>query len=204
MIRFDADNWLADAKIATLTTSNEQVPSLVEELTGERVRGSWWSHPKARLIYNTYRRIAEYPHVLTVKLVEGKVTFVHTDLWVPLLSAVLDLEWQQRTKSKLRPLSQELLHVVEDTGTLLVTPSCVPALGVEPRALRSARHALERRCLVISGDRHTAAGSHAACLESWGHFHRTRAIGVEASATRDDALRAIHTYAGTSRLTIDG
>ena len=204
MPRFDADGWLAEAKIATLTTSNDQVPSLVEALTGERVRGSWWSHPEAHLIYNTYRRIADCEHVLTMKLVEGKVTFVHMDVWPALLSAVLDAEWQQRVRSKLKPLSRELLSVVEEKGILLLTPSSVPTLGVEYRTLRNAKQVLERRCLVISGDTHTAAGAHAPHLESWGHFHRSRAVEVEPSAARPDALRTIHAYTGISRLTIDG
>ncbi len=204
MPRFDADGWLAEAKIATLTTSNDQVPSLVEALTGERVRGSWWSHPEAHLIYNTYRRIAECEHVLTMKLVEGKVTFVRMDVWPALLSAVLDAEWQQRVRSKLKPLSRELLSVVEEKGILLLTPSSVPTLGVEYRTLRNAKQVLERRCLVISGDTHTAAGAHAPHLESWGHFHRSRAVEIEPLAARDDALRAMHAYTGDSRLTIDG
>ena len=202
--RFDADRWLAEAKIATLTTSNDQVPSLVEELTGEGIRGSWWSHPKAHLIYNTYRRIAECPYVLTVKLVEGKVTFVHMDIWASLLSAVLDEEWQQRARSKLTPLGRELLRLVEETGILLLTPTSVPTPGVEYRTLRNARQALERRCLVISGDTHTATGSHAPHLESWGHFRGFRAARVEPSAARVDALRSIHAYTANARLTIDG
>ena len=204
MPRFDADGWLAEAKIATLTTSNDQVPSLVEELTGKRVRGSWWGHPKAHLIYHTYCRIAECDHVLTVKLVEGKVTFVHMDVWAALLSAVVDAQWQQRVRSRLQPLSRELLSLVEERGILLLTPSSVPTLGVEYRMLRKAKQVLERRCLVISGDTHTAAGAHAPHLESWGHFHRSRAVEIEPWAARLDALRAIHAYTGNSRLTIDG
>ena len=204
MPRFDADGWLAEAKIATLTTSNDQVPSLVEELTGQRVRGSWWSHPKAHLIYNTYRRIAECDHVLTVKLVEGKVTFVHMDVWAALLSAVMDAQWQQRVRSRLQSLSRELLSLVEERGILLLTPSSLPTLGVEYRMLRNAKQVLERRCLVISDDTHTAAGAHAPHLESWGHIHRSRAVEIEPSVARLDALRAIHAYTGNSRLTIDG
>ncbi len=138
MPRFDADGWLAEAKIATLTSSNDQVPSLVEELTGQRVRGPWWSHPKAHLIYNTYRRIVECEHVLTVKLVEGKVTFVDMDVWAALLSAVVDAQWQQRVRSRLQSLSRELLSLVEERGILLLTPSSVPTLGVEYRMLRNA------------------------------------------------------------------
>ena len=134
MPRFDVEGWLAEAKIATLTTSNDQVPSLVEELTGERVRGSWWSHPKAHLIYNTYRRIAECEHVLTLKLVEGKVTFVHMDVWAALFSAVMDAQWRQRVTLRLHPLSRELLSLVEERGILLLTPSSVPTLGVEYRS----------------------------------------------------------------------
>ena len=136
MPRFDVEGWLAEAKIATLTTSNDQVPSLVEELTGERVRGSWWSHPKAHLISNTYRRIAECKHVLTLKLVEGKVTFVHMDVWAALLSAVMDAQWRQRVTLRLQPLSRELLSLVEERGILLLTPSS-PTSATRPRNTRN-------------------------------------------------------------------
>lgn len=203
MPRFDLDIWIAVAKVATLTPSNDQVPSLVEALTGERVRGSWWSHPKAHLIYNIYKQIVETEHILTVKLVEGKVSFVHEDLWAAMLSAVMDLEWQQAVRTKLTRSGLELLTEVEKRGTLLLKPSSVPALDADYRPLRKAKNELERRCLVISGDRQTDSGVHAPHLESWPHFQLSHPDESASTTARRDAPRTIRLHTGNSRLTID-
>lgn len=203
MSHFDLDCWITAAKVATLTPTNDQVPSLVEELTGERVRGSWWSHPRAHLIYDTYQQMVAADFVLTVKLIERKVTFVHQDLWAPILAAVMDHEWRQAARARLTPLALKLLNDVEGRGTLLLTPSNTLALNADSRSLRKAKNELERGCLVISGDRHTNSGTHAPYLESWSHFQLSHADRSAPRTARHDALRTIRLHTGTARLAID-
>jgi hypothetical protein len=61
------------------------VPTLVDVIAGERVRGSWWPHPKARDIFRVLSAIADSPAVVRCRLVDGKVTFVHQRLWPALV-----------------------------------------------------------------------------------------------------------------------
>jgi hypothetical protein len=53
------------------------VPSLVEVIAGEPVRGSWWSHPKSHEIFAVTRAMRASDDVLVCRLIKGKITFVH-------------------------------------------------------------------------------------------------------------------------------
>ena len=68
-----------------LEAARGPVPSVVEEITGEAVRGNWWSHPRSQEIFSVTRAIRENGDVLVCRLVEGKVTFVHRRLWPALV-----------------------------------------------------------------------------------------------------------------------
>jgi hypothetical protein len=57
------------------------VPSLAEAIVGERIRGSWWGHPRSREIFRACTRAADSEEVLVCRLVDGKVTLVHKRLW---------------------------------------------------------------------------------------------------------------------------
>jgi hypothetical protein len=62
------------------------VPNLAEEIAGQPIKGSWWSHPKGREIFRLTRIVRDSPDVLTCRLIEGKITFVHRRLWPALVS----------------------------------------------------------------------------------------------------------------------
>ncbi len=64
-----------------LEAGHGSVPSLAERVAGERIRGSWWAHPKARTIFRLTRAVRESHSVLVCRLVDGKVTYVHRRLW---------------------------------------------------------------------------------------------------------------------------
>jgi len=68
-----------------LQAARSSVPSLAEAVAGERIRGSWWGHPKGREIYRAAEAVCESPDVLVCKLVEGKITYVHRRLWPALV-----------------------------------------------------------------------------------------------------------------------
>lgn len=61
------------------------VPSLAEAVAGEPIRGSWWAHPKAKVIFSCTRAVRESADVLVCRLVGGKVTYVHRRLWPALV-----------------------------------------------------------------------------------------------------------------------
>lgn len=68
-----------------LESGRGPVPSLAEAITGERIRGSWWAHPKGKAIFLCSRAIRESADVLVCRLVGGKVTYVHRRLWPALV-----------------------------------------------------------------------------------------------------------------------
>jgi len=67
-----------------LESARGRVPTLVDFVAGERVT-RWWDHPKGRLIFTLTRTIRESPDVLTCRLIDGKITYVHRRLWPALV-----------------------------------------------------------------------------------------------------------------------
>lgn len=89
-----------------LQAARSSVPSLAEAVAGERIRGSWWGHPKGRDIYRAAEAVGASPDVLACKLVEGKITYVHRRLWPALVKlasrfprAQLAKVWDEHTPS---------------------------------------------------------------------------------------------------------
>ena len=72
-------------KLLIGTPARSSVPSLAEAVAGERIRGSWWGHPKGRDIYRAAEAVCDSPDVLVCKLVEGRITYVHRRLWPALV-----------------------------------------------------------------------------------------------------------------------
>jgi len=89
-----------------LQAARSSVPSLAEAIAGERIRGSWWGHPKGKEIYRAAKVVCQSPDVLVCKLVEGKITYVHRRLWPSLVKlasrfprAQLAKVWDEHTPS---------------------------------------------------------------------------------------------------------
>ena len=74
-----------------LESAHGRVPTFADFVAGERVT-RWWSHPKGRLIFALTRAMRDSPDVLTCRLIDGKITYVHRRLWPALvkLSGELD------------------------------------------------------------------------------------------------------------------
>ncbi len=61
---------------------HSSIPNLVEHIVGERIKGSWWGHPKGHQIYALLSGLREAEHEVAVfKLIDGKITYVHRRLW---------------------------------------------------------------------------------------------------------------------------
>jgi hypothetical protein len=82
------------------------IPSLVDEIADEAVRGNWWSHPRSRAIFDATRAVRDSAEVLVCRLVDGKITFVHRRLW-PALARIAD---------QFEPSQLARLHEVHTTG----------------------------------------------------------------------------------------
>jgi hypothetical protein len=73
---------LESARHATL-------PSIVQAIAGDAVRGSWWAHPRGREIFAVTRALRGSTQILTCRIVEGRISFVHERLW-PALARLAD------------------------------------------------------------------------------------------------------------------
>jgi hypothetical protein len=68
-----------------LQAARGPVPSLAETIAGGPIRGSWWGHRKGREIFQATQAVTGSDSVLVCKLIDGKVTYVHSRLWPALV-----------------------------------------------------------------------------------------------------------------------
>jgi hypothetical protein len=150
-----------------LLLSDVALPSLTSLVTGGPIHRSWWGHPRGGEIYRLLNELAEHPDVLMIKLVAGKVTFVHRGLWPAVVAVGSAREaWQMR---RLPESASLLLDMIEQTG--LLSWDEVPPL-VPPRQMKASEaiRQLEVRLLVHTVEVHTPGGAHARTLETWRHW----------------------------------
>ena len=98
------------------------VPSLAEAVAGAPVRGNWWSHPRSHEIFQLGRAVRSHPDVLTCRLVQGKISFVHRRLWSALVR--LASEFPASHLASVREIhTPSGKHIVQETPF----PKWVPA-----------------------------------------------------------------------------
>jgi hypothetical protein len=143
-----------------LLKQDKTLASVVGLVTGEALSASWWSHPQAKEIFDVLHELSERADVLETKLIAGKVTFVHEQLWPAWLGIVTSAESWQTTG--LSAAAKKLLAEVDRAG--------------EREASGAAVKELEQRLLVRSEQRHTESGKHVLVLESWAKWAKRRAV----------------------------
>lgn len=109
-----------------LQAARGPVPSLAETIAGERIRGSWWAHPKGSEIYRVADAISESDDVLVCKLIDGKVTYVHRRLW-PALARLA----ARFPKDRLAKIWEEHTDTGAHRSRSLPFPDWVPAKVVK-------------------------------------------------------------------------
>ena len=67
-----------------LESAHGRVPTFVDFVVGEPVT-RWWGHPLGRSIFRLTRVVRDSPDVLTCRLIDHKVTYVHRGLWPALV-----------------------------------------------------------------------------------------------------------------------
>lgn len=132
-----------------LESAQGPVPSVAEEIAGEPITGSWWSHAKSNEIFHITRAIRESADTLVCRLVNGKITFVHRRLW-PSLIAVADRFPSERLSQIVEEHTSSGKHVTRE----IPFPEWVSASAAE-----EAKQLDERKALSTLGDwAHTGAG----------------------------------------------
>ena len=97
-----------------LESAHGRVPTFADFGAGERVT-RWWSHSKGKLIFALTRAIRDSPDVLTCRLIDGKVTYVHRRLWPALvkLSGELDKRGLGAIREEHSPDGKHVMRVTE-------------------------------------------------------------------------------------------
>jgi hypothetical protein len=145
----------------------------VEAIVGEKPKGSWWSHPKGKLVFNLMSTLEDEPGVITCKLIEGRVTFVSPKLVPSLLAVVTDAAWR---KPRIAALSKPARRLLSRVRT---------ELEIHAQYKKPATE-LAERLLVRSESRHTDSGRHATYLVRW------RKVGRLPAFSKATALLAEH------------
>jgi hypothetical protein len=149
-----------------LLESDANLPSICSIVTGEPVRGSWWSHPLAHEIFSVNKQLDDHLDVLLTKLVSGKVTFVHRKFWSELIAiGSSHADWQLRA---LKKETVKLLGMVEAEGE--IRTDLIEWLKRSTVKPGEAARQLEERLLVVSSQVHTDKGKHAKLLHTWEHW----------------------------------
>ena len=150
-------------KWGLLLESDPKLPSVTTLIAREPMKGSWWSHPMAQIIFQVNERLEDHPDLVITKLLARKVTFVHRKLWPELLAIAASKEpWQMRN---LTDSAQKVLKLVKKAGTMRSDELSIGTVG--RKELSESVRILERRLLVHSRQVHTESGAHAKVLESW-------------------------------------
>jgi hypothetical protein len=166
-------------------------PSLVAEIIGEDIRGSWWGHAKGGVVYGILEALHDHPDVLATRLVQGKNTLVHRALWPTLLRLVTDESWRARAMKALDATGRELVRRVERDGR-------VAGGALTPTARRS-KDAVATSLLVRVDQAHTPSGRHEVVLESWSAWGRERNVD-RARLSFEDALARLENACGRGAL----
>ncbi len=161
-------------RFGLLLKQDKSLPNVVTLVTGESLHGSWWSHPKAHVIFATLSELAEHPDVLLAKLLSGKDTLVHRSL-LPALLAVVSAggPWQDRNLSA--------------NGRKLLKR--VAAADAPVRSSGPIARELQLRLLVHAEQVHTESGRHETALETWSAW--SVRVGVSPVGSAAEARRAL-------------
>jgi hypothetical protein len=145
-----------------LLDTDPKFPNVTALFAGEPVRGSWWTHPMAREMYRLTSELREHPDVLTIKLVSGKITFIHRPLWMAVCAIAAAREpWQTRGLSK---DGARLLRQVDQENNLLSSGDAV--------------RELEARLLVHARSVHTERGFHRKRVQTWKAWAESVQLGA--------------------------
>jgi hypothetical protein len=144
-----------------LLDTDPKFPSVTGLTVGDTGGRSWWAHPHAKQMYGLSCGLRDHPDVLLVKLISGKVTFIHRPLWPAIVAIGTAREpWQMEGLSK---EAKALLKKTDSSGK-------VEASGDPVREL-------EARLLVHAVSVHTERGFHMKEVQSWAAWARSGKLG---------------------------
>jgi hypothetical protein len=155
-------------RLGVLMETDANLPSVAGLVTGEPVRGSWWSDVSAQEIFTILGQFEDHCDVMFTKLISGKVTLVHRKLWPEVLAIGSSRAlWQMKELSK---SARHLMELVDERGSVRTDQLAWPKARMAKPG--EAARELEKRLLIYSGQFHTESGAHAKLLETWDTWAR--------------------------------
>jgi hypothetical protein len=148
--------FLRERGAILLADGGPELPSLARAVAGGAVKGSWWGHPRARLIFQLAGELEDGGEAVVLKLIDRKVTFLHRRLWPALWRVVSDPAFRSRAERGLERDARALLSSVRARGTVRLEKKAGPAKKV-----------IEERLLALVGQDHGPSGAHRTVLRSW-------------------------------------
>lgn len=126
-----------------LLLQDKKLKSVVGALTGEALKTSWWSHPRAHEIFRCLETLED--KALTTRLIDGKVTYVHKRLWPALAGAGVPVvteihtasgrherrteesaEWAKRMRVKPLSVDEGRRQIAEAAAAIGASPRMLP------------------------------------------------------------------------------
>jgi hypothetical protein len=145
-----------------LLLQDKVFPNIVTKIVGQSIAGSWWGHPLANPIYNGLQWLEDTPSVLVLKLISGKVTYLHESLFSDIYSIVVEpRDWQLK---KLNEEDLKLLKYLSKKEKVSAEDRNVIELVKDPK---KSFVKLEKKLLVHSEEVHTATGKHVKEFRVW-------------------------------------
>lgn len=168
--------------------------SLAERVAGERVQGSWCDHPASARIVALSAALEASPEVLALKLVGGKMTFVHAALWPALLRVAHDAERVARVRAALSPAAARLLAEVERGGEARLVELGRQNSWPPERDLARAAKELEAGLLAHLTTSEAERGRQAIVVRSWATALPVVAHRRARQLTFEDALELLRAH----------
>lgn len=145
-----------------LLLQDKGCPNIVSKIVGDKIKGSWWGHPLANPIYNGLGWLEQNRNVLSLKLIDGKVTYVHESLFPALYSIVSEVrDWQLQ---KLKPDELKLLKYILKRNQVLSDDDKLKGLVEDPKKCLTN---LEKKLLLYASEEHTESGKHVKIFMPW-------------------------------------
>lgn len=172
-----------------LLETDLKFPSIVGFVTGEKIKGTWWGHKKGHEIFSISRKIRDKDDILVVKLISGKVTYIHKRLWTDLISILIAKEnWQV---DKLSTDGNRALKLVERSGTIRADHLEAETRNqFKKKDFYKAINEIEKVLLIYCNEVHTEKGSHSRLLKTWNQFLKEK--GLKLTGQSDILAAKIH------------
>jgi hypothetical protein len=161
------------ARLGLLLQHDRTLPCVTARVAGAPIAGSWWGHARGHEIYDLLVAFEAGAGALAAKLVNGKVTFVHEQLWSALLALVASpLVIEGATLSA---RAQRLLEHVQERACVRQGELRGAGFDSGPE-LKKVVAELESNVLVHTSSEHTPSGTHEKVLRSWSEWARAHAF----------------------------